>query len=444
MKNMFVKIALFYIRILAKIQLKKINPVVIGVAGSSGKTSVARFIYLILKDKYKVKLGFGKNSETGIPLNILGISNDNYSFISWLKVFILAFIKVLFDFKKYDIYVCEMGIDGPFEPKNMSYLLKIVKPVVGVLTNISFEHSQYFDFLVTDENKKIREEKILDLIAGQESLILTKLKQSQLAVLNLDDDKSSQLKAKIIAKTLSVSADNKAADFFIKEIKTDLNSFKLSFVFDKKEYELVISQPLPNHYGYSLLLAIAACLNLKISVSEAVSALSTNFSLPKGRMSIFEGIKNTTIIDSSYNNATLEPVLDILEMVKKIGDKKRKLAILGDMRELGSVSEKQHLALAGKILQTLDTVILIGPLMEKYVSPILSKNNFEVYSFPNFTAAKERILEMVRENDLILVKSSQNTLFLERAVELLLKNPKDREKLCRRGEFWDKKRHESP
>ncbi|MCL5970759.1 MAG: hypothetical protein M1450_04650, partial [Patescibacteria group bacterium] len=75
--------------------------------------------------------------------------------------------------------------------------------------------------------------------------------------------------------------------------------------------------------------------------------------------------------------------------------------------------------------------------------PVLKKSKFNYYSYPNFSSAKKDLLNIISENDLILVKSSQNTLFLERAVEMLLKNPKDSVRLCRRGEFWDKKREKS-
>ena len=113
------------------------------------------------------------------------------------------------------------------------------------------------------------------------------------------------------------------------------------------------------------------------------------------------------------------------------------------MRELGTQSGKQHQIIAKKILETCDMVILIGPLMQKFVASMLKNNNFLFYAFPTFTNAKDEILKVIKSGDLILVKSSQNTLFLERVVEMLLKNSKDKEKLCRRGEFWDKKREQS-
>ena len=113
------------------------------------------------------------------------------------------------------------------------------------------------------------------------------------------------------------------------------------------------------------------------------------------------------------------------------------------MRELGTMSKPLHEEVARKILETLDLVILIGPLCQQYILPILKRKDFPVYSYLNFTSAKSTITEEIKPKDMVLVKGSQNTLFLERAVAMLLNNPKDIEKLCRRGEYWEKIREKT-
>jgi UDP-N-acetylmuramoyl-tripeptide--D-alanyl-D-alanine ligase len=136
-------------------------------------------------------------------------------------------------------------------------------------------------------------------------------------------------------------------------------------------------------------------------------------------------------------------MLDLLSFVSEIGKQRRRVAIIGDMRELGTMSKLIHEKVAEKILNSLDMVILIGPLSQQYILPILKKHDFPVYSFLNFTSSKSTILEQIKPKDMILIKGSQNTLFLERAVELLLENPRDKDKLCRRGEYWDKIREKN-
>lgn len=434
---------LWYLRLFTKLQIRKISPLIIGVGGASGKTSLSNFIYITLKNKYKVRQGRGKNSETGIPLDILGIHLNNYSFLEWVKIMILIPVRYITDWEKYDIYIAEMGIDSPLEPKNMSYLLKIIRPDIGVLTNISFEHSIYFDPLVENAEDKQRQDDILRLTAKQEGLLLTNLPASGTAVLNLDDENIKKLSSDIKSKIITVSRKDKGADFYIEGVKNYVDKFLLQFLFDGKHHTLEISNPLPDHFAYSFIMAIAVSANAGESVENALKNLEEGFALPAGRMSVFKGIKDTVIIDSSYNNATLAPILDLLSFVKEIGNQRRRIGVIGDMRELGSMSKALHEIVAKRVLETLDEVILIGPLSQQYIVPILKKNDFTYYSFQNFTSAKTTILETIKPKDIVLVKGSQNTLFLERVVELLLNNPKDSSKLCRRGEHWDKIREKT-
>jgi UDP-N-acetylmuramyl pentapeptide synthase len=241
----------------------------------------------------------------------------------------------------------------------------------------------------------------------------------------------------------TVSQKDMQANFKIENIKNFVDKFVCHFKIENKNYEIKIANPLPSHFAYSFLLAIAVAKAAGVAITDAINSLETGFSLPPGRMSVFKGIKDTVLIDSSYNNATLSPMLDLLSFVAEVGKPRRRVGIIGDMRELGTMSKVVHEKVAEKILTTLDLVILIGPLSQQYILPILQKQNFPVYSFLNFTGAKSTILEQIKLKDMILIKGSQNTLFLERVVEMLLANPKDKNKLCRRGEYWDKIREKN-
>ena len=113
------------------------------------------------------------------------------------------------------------------------------------------------------------------------------------------------------------------------------------------------------------------------------------------------------------------------------------------MRELGEETQMEHETAAEQIIKTCDLVVLVGPAMKKYVLPILEKSKIEVHWFVTADLAVEFLKTRLKENDLLLVKGSQNELFLEIAVEQLMAEPeKANELLCRRGEYWDKKRSE--
>lgn len=437
------KIILFYLRILAKIQLLKIKPIVIGIAGSTGKTSLNYLASEVIALKYKVKASKGKNSETGIPFDLLDIELKRSGFIGWIEILLKSFLAIFTNWRKYDIYLLEMGIDGPFEPKNMSYLLKIIKPKIALVTNISFEHSLYFDPLVKELSGNKKFNKILELTAREENLILTTLNANCQAIINLDDPKIVEIIDKIKAPKITISLKEKNADFYCSEFILMEQTTRMTIVAKNKKYNLEIPTLLPKHFAYEFLFVIAIANFLNISIDACLKIIANHVLLAPSRASIFKGIRNTTLIDSSYNAST-EPMLDALDFLNDLGkDKKRKIAILGDMRELGSLSKFSHEKIAKKILKTVNLAILIGPLTQKFIVPILKKNNFKFEVFKNFSQAKQFILDAIKENDLILIKGSQNTLFLERVVEMLLANKNDVSKLCRRGEFWDKKRSES-
>ena len=440
MKKQVTQIILWYLRTAAKIQLKKINPTVIGIGGSSGKTSLVELTGLMLSDDFSVRRTKGENSEIGLPLHILGTSVKNNTALDWIRIICIIPVKLLFTWDKKDIYVFEMGIDSPIEPKNMNYLLKIIQPKIAAITNITAEHSVYFDPFIDEKNEKIRQQKILELTAQQENLLLTTLPEDGVAIVNIDDPMIKKTSYKIHAKQISISTKIPSATLFAKEIKIHPDAFVMDIVYKEKFFPLVIMHPLPFHFAYEFLCAIGLSLGVGLSIQEAIESLQQHFSLPPGRMSIFKGIKRTTLIDSTYNNATLPPILDMLDFLKTLGFGRQKMAIIGDMRELGSQSKDAHEIVAQKILGSANKAILIGPLMRNYALPILKNKKFDVESFDTFTQARDTILKNIKEKDVILVKGSQNTLFLERVVEMLLENEEDVEKLCRRGEFWDKKR----
>jgi UDP-N-acetylmuramoyl-tripeptide--D-alanyl-D-alanine ligase len=428
---------LYYLRLFARLRIGRVDPVIVGVGGSSGKSSVALFISLILKTRFKVKEGKGKNSETGIPLNILDFDIKSYSYFSWLKVFILAPFKA-FGSDKYDFYIAEMGIDSPLPPKNMDYLLTIIQPDIGVLTSIGPEHTEAFDPLVKEDDLE-RESRLLDLIKKQEELLVTKIEEKGWSVLNVDDSNIAAIK-NLKSKTITISS-KKESDVVIKKIDIEVRKFTVEFSYMEKNYTIKINQALPEYYANSILLAVFASVCCGLTVEEAIRSLEKNFELPPGRFSSFEGVKDTLIFDSSYNSSP-EAVLGALNLVKKVKGK-RKIGVLGDMREQGSLTRRVHEEMGKAIIKNLDYVILIGPENSKYTSSYLRKRGFNHKSFLTFKEAKEHIKEEIRSGDIVLVKGSQNTLFLERVVEMLLKNPKDKEKLCRRGKYWDNRRLKS-
>lgn len=380
---------LYYLRFFARLQLTKIkllNPklITVGITGSAGKTSTLLAIEAALKPNFRVKTNYGGNSETGIPLNILGLNNPDFSLLSWLKIALLTPIKLLTNWKIYDVYLIEMGIDSSQSPKNMSYLLSIIKPDIGIFLNVTPVHLENFSSL--------------DQIAEDKAKLVN---TAQTAIIN----KSDPLVKKYTKNKKTIS---------IKPIKIDIPNFFL-----------------PDIYNISLGAAITMAKTLNLQTSTAIDNLKNNFHLPPGRSSILKSINNSTLIDSSYNSSPLATI-EMLNFLKTFPSPK--IAVLGDMRELGAASELSHQNLYQTALNITDTIISVGPETSRYFGPKAKK-------FMYWWQAADYLKNNFPQNATILIKGSQNTIFLEELVKELIPSNKLKHYLsnnliCRQSPYW--------
>lgn len=384
MKKNLSLIFLYYLRFFARLQLSKIkflNPklITVGITGSAGKSSTLLAAEAALKPELRVKTNYGGNSESGLPINILGLKNPNFSLLSWLKIALLAPIKLLTHWQSYDVYLFEMGIDSPRSPKNMDYLLSIVKPKIGVFLNVTPVHLENFSSL--------------DEIAIEKAKLVN---STSTAIINSTDP-------------LVKKYTHNRKTIFIKSQKIDIPNYFL-----------------PDIYNISIGAAISIAKTLGIDQKTAIENLKNNFHLPPSRSTILRGINNSTLIDSSYNSSPLATV-EMLNFLNTF--KSPKIAVLGDMRELGSASDLSHQNLYQHAVKSADTIISIGPLCSRYFG-------LKAKKFMYWWQAADYLKNNLPENSTILVKGSQNTIFLEEVVKELLKSPKDVHKICRQSPYW--------
>lgn len=431
---------LWWLRFWAKLALLAIKPTIIGVTGSAGKTSARDAIYEIVKLKYKrVKVSDKANSESGIPADILGLHFTDYSPLDWLRVCFLAPIKVIISYSllstHYDCYVVEMGVDEPTPPKNMGYLLTILKPQVDILLNVLPVHTAQFGRQLGIKDR----DELMKAIAREKGKLLLNNSALKTGVINLELLESGLIRKPDGEKWITFGKSEKA-DINIVDSSSSPMGTALVFRFNKINYEIKLpGLALPDYYGETLAAAFATGIALSIEPEKIIDVLSKKFTLPASRGQLLKGINNSIIIDSSYN-ASREPIIGSLELLKNISEGKVKIAVLGDMRELGKQAKAEHEAVAKKIMETADKAILVGPLMKKYVLPILEQNGFWVKWFITAGEAAVYIKNNLSKNSVVLIKGSQNTIFLEIVTEALLANKEDVKKLCRRGKFWDRQR----
>ncbi len=442
MKKYFIAFILFYLKFFAKIALLIHKPYTIGIAGSVGKSSTRNAIYAILKNEFKTLL-VSQNSESGIPLGILGIEASGYDVFSWINMLLLAPFKI-FNTKHYTHMIVEMGIDDPEPPKNMEYLLSIIKPDTAISLNIAGPHLAQFEKTLKDASSNIisnpekRRDFVLDRMAYEDTKIITR-SDCKVAIYNADDKfipKYIAAKQNQKLLTFGRSAGNSISYY---SYKISLNGTQFEFGSNNKIIKLSFKNLLlPKEYEETFAAAILCAQSLGLPNDKIKNNLEKNFVLPNGRASMFEGINNSVIIDSSYN-APKKAVLAFLGMVKLLKEQtKRKVVFLfGDMRELGEESEIEHDEVSSALKGVVDELYCVGDLTRDFVIPKV-KNIAKAKHFKNSIDAGKFLKKNLPNNAIVLVKGSQNTIYLEEAIKFILNNKTDEKNLTRQNSYWKK------
>jgi len=414
---------------LAVVALRRFRPRIVGVTGSVGKTSAKEAIFTVLSSKFRTRKNEKNfNNEIGLPLTVLGLETGGGSLWKWALAILRAIGVAYFSSRKNypEILVVELGADRPGDIK---YLVDFLKPEVGVVTNVGVSHLEFFG-----DKKNIAREK---------SYLVRALEKEKLAVLNWDDEEvremASRIKSKKLAYGFAEGAHLQASDIFfgyekakdrfgggISKIKG--TSFKLNFEGTTLPMRLVRSVGRPQIYA--VLAAAAVGIHFDLNLVEIAEALK-NFQAPVGRLNLIDGIKNTVIIEDSYNAAP-QSTLAALEVLEKI-QARRKLAALGDMLELGEETEKGHREVGRKVAEAADVLFAVGE-RARFIADEAERNGLDkglIKCYSNSIEAKIPIQNMLQEGDVILIKGSQGAR-MERISKEIMRDPAEAEKLLPR------------
>jgi UDP-N-acetylmuramoyl-tripeptide--D-alanyl-D-alanine ligase len=415
----------------AKRIIKRYHPKVIGITGSVGKTSAKEAIALVLSTNYRVRASYKNyNNEIGLPLTIIGIKKSpGKSILKWLWVLGKAkWLTFGFKINYPEILVLEMAAD---KPGDIDYLLKIAPCDVGVLTNISRSHVANY--------------KNMDELIKEKKKIITGLKDSGTAVLNGDNElimKNMQTRATVmtygVGEGMVLQANN--ISLSIKE-EADLTggiNFKVDLM--GSTVPVFLKNVLAPHLVSAALAGLAVGHLFEINLVEAASALR-DFNSPPGRMRIVYGIKNTLLIDDTYN-ANPESTLAALKTVSEIkltGSGKR-YAILGDMLELGQETDNAHREVGMKVAElNFNYLLTVGEASKNFMAKAAVEAGMDkdcVISFDNSISAGKFLQNKMEENDLILIKGSQG-MRMEKITKEVMADPlRAKELLVRQEGKW--------
>ena len=411
---------------MAVIVLKRHKPKIVAITGSVGKTSTKAAVFTVLASKYVVRENQKNyNNEIGIPLTIIGADSGGRNIFKWLWVFI-KWLFVVISPRYPEILVLELGVD---RPGDMKYFMSFIQPTVGIVTNVSLSHIEFF--------------KTVENIAKEKRVLVEAVGQDGYAILNADDENvlkmSQYTKAQIIsfgqADDANINASNLVYNY--QEDKPEGISFKLNY--DGKNVPIRLRNILAAHYVYAALIGVAAGIIFKINLVDIANALE-KFRSPQGRMNLLSGKAGSFVIDDTYNASPMSMLaaLSVLEQLKA----KRKIAVLGDMLELGDLTRSGHSEVVQKIFSSkIDIFIAVGTRMKEATSELikLGFSPANIFEFNDPESAGEKVQELVKEGDFVLVKGSQG-MRMEKIVEKILENQGERENLlCRQSAEWRKK-----
>ena len=437
----------FYCRLLsffARKYVAKHKPLVIWINWSVWKTSCRMIIYQTLckfinnKGIYTSSKNF--NWELWLSLSIFKIEEFVPSLFWSLKVFFKVLFTSLFWKKPYDIVVLEYWIDHPWE---MEFLLNIVQPQIWVFTAIDSVHSMQFG---SPENIAKEEKKMV-----QNTL--------ELALLNIDDKDAMSL------------VDDIEIDYLTYQTQWYDSKWDISFSNERFEYkdenlysnfDLSIRQKNINittnilwkaNYGYIwVALAILDIINYKdwkASIFDSFDKVFLEYKLQWGRLSVFNWLYDSLLFDSTYNSSPLsvQKILNTVYNIKKdlFSDSEIWL-MLWDMRELWKLTESDHRKIATYVHSVADRVFLVWENMQKYLKDELEKIWYDmskVEEFADSVTLWNRVKDELKKSDwkkLVIWKGSQNTIYLEEAIKILLANDEDSKNLVRQSDWWLRKK----
>ncbi|HVW23279.1 MAG TPA: cyanophycin synthetase [Candidatus Saccharimonadales bacterium] len=404
-----------YFAFWAKIVLRRWRPRVIVVTGSSGKTTLFHLIEAQLGDQ--AVFSHHANSSIGLPFLVLGLDPNIARPTDWLTRTLTAPLRAWRRPPAQKIFVAEADTDRPHEG---DFISKFLQPEVSMWVSVYRTHSMNFDRLVRAGKFKTHEEAIaydfgwfaeraqkLVIANGDQELITNELSRVPVGT-----------------KTQTVS-DNDLLQYSIKDQATD---FKFA--------DQTISLPglHPRELGQSLQMTQLLMNYLELPFDSSFKHLH----MPPGRSSIFKGKKDITIVDSTYNSG-MGAMTAILKLFSEY-PAQHKWLVVGDILEQGSLEKEEHEKLAHEVIKVNpERVVLLGPRSKEFTLPILERElrDASVVAFEKPLDVLEYLNANLKGGETILFKGVR---YLEGVIEQLLADPKDADKLVRRGRAWIKKR----
>lgn len=427
MKNIFKRSLVFLLEKEAVAVLRKYQPKIIAITGTVGKTSTKDSVAAALSKFVPVrKSPKSFNSDIGVPLTVLGCDNPGSDIFGWLRVLVEGLILLALPNHYPDWLVLEVGTDQPGDIKKVTSWLS---PDLVIVTKLSKVPVHVEAFPAPEDLFNEKGNLVRALKTGG-TLILNADDEDVLAYRNLSNERvvlfgnASELKAGNYK--ITYTEDNKPDGIYF-EVTAEVETIAVH-----------IKGTLGEQNTSHVLAALAVCQVLKENLVIAAKAFFREAPTP-GRMRIVEGMKASTILDDTYNSSPIA----VEEALKTLAEIKapRKIAVLGDMLELGRFSVDEHKKAGERAAKAADILVAVG-IRSHYTAETARAEGMKaenIFECNDSRQAAELLKTMIEAGDTILVKGSQS-IRMERVVEAIMAHPEDKAKLLVRQEPEWKKR----
>ena len=428
------------------------RPLVIAVTGSVGKSTTKQAIGAILMAEnpdrpIRVPMD-SYNNELGLPLTVFGVSAPGRNPLAWAMLLAKAWLLSVGLMRTgVKIFVLEMGAD---RPGNIEYLTSIAPPDVAVVTAVA---SAVDPDLVPVHAANYPN---LDALAAEKSWLVKRLKPGGMAILNADDPKVFAMRH-LTGERVFTFGEAEGTDIGIlaKEILVEEGNDAATPIGLRTVLELYHRRTditIEGVYGTSVAYALAAAFCTAYAIDalpEDPGSIATYFTPVKGRARIIPGIKHTTLFDDSYNASPASVIQSLRDLSSvRVHPDQRKIACLGEMRELGERASDMHRRVGAEAAKLgIDVLVccgIFGPAMaEGALANGLRPDQVKVMK--DTPEAGLFLQGIIKPGDIVLAKASQGTLEtqgvrMERVIKELMAEPlRAPELLVRQGPAWQRK-----
>lgn len=429
MKEILKKCVVGILTFEAKVLLKRTQPKIIAITGSVGKTSTKDAVYAVLKNHVHTRKSEKSfNSDIGVALTVLGLRNGWNNPFLWVKNIVDGALCALFTSNYPKVLVLEMGVD---RKGDMKKLTEWIRPDVVILTCLPDVpvHVEYFS-----SPQEVIDEKMI---------LVQALKEDGVFFYNNDDEKIQKYVAEVRQKSFGYSRYSPShftvsGDVVMYDGAVPVGiEFMLHYIEDTVKIQVQGSLGVQHAYNYAAAVAVGTLFG--ISMKEAAEALRVHVT-PPGRMRVLRGIGNATIIDDTYNSS---PVAceHALMTLHELHTKGRKIAVLGDMLELGQFSVREHERIGEILVSKVDILMTLGVRARKIAEGALEYGMSEknVFMYDDIQQLIDALESALQPNDIVLVKASQGIRAEKIVKAIMMEKEKASELLVRQDTPWELK-----